>query len=494
MVTETIDILGNLQGNLEKKLDRINNKLGTTEKRAILAQKRLVGLSKTSKPLDQIKETFKKANTQVRVLKKEAAMVKKKLDAVEDSAAQARVPLGRLGTALNFKKTKEGLIDFNGDMLSLMFLGMALRGVFEGALRSIFDGYKKIIPENDKFNREMTKLTANFEFFKFQLAQTLASSELFTILTGSVNGLLKILQGLSPQMKQFIIVGLGIGAIVSIFLMWLGMMALGIASIKNLGITAKGSFAQVYDNFKPILKGFRQLALLVKNFSLSKVVASLKAFGQGGFSSVGQFFKNIIANVGKFLKTTFSGGFIKGVKGLFKALRVGSLAQFTKVIKGFTSFFKLTPLGWIIVAIQSIFEVFESVGNRTFKSTTAKVVGIIVSLIINVIENVIQAFADLFDLIVNVITSAIEFAAGALGFNLEIPSLDLGGMVDRLGDELENLALDLISERKEEPSAQSTTETTTNNVYYIGDVTAAEATADLAEQEFGGDILAPLPR
>ena len=45
-----------------------------------------------------------------------------------------------------FNATSQEVIRFNGNLLSLLFFGMAMKQVFMGALKSIYEGYKKIIP------------------------------------------------------------------------------------------------------------------------------------------------------------------------------------------------------------------------------------------------------------------------------------------------------------------------------------------------------------
>jgi hypothetical protein len=494
MVSQNININANLEGNLEKKLTRINKKTLRLEKSVVRAGKQISGLSKTKKDLEVVAQKFKLQSKQVSILTREARMLTRQLDNMKLSATQAVVPLGNLGKSLNFRRNSQGLLDFNGDMLSLMFLGMAFQGVFTSALSAIFDGYKKIIPENSAFNREVTKLTANFEFFKFQLADAFANSTLFTVLADSANSLLKMFQGLSPEMKNFVVIGLGVGVVASAFLAWLGIVSLGVASLVNLKKKST-SWMSVFGKGNPSEMFFTWLTTTVKNFSFKGLIDKLKVFAGSPISTIGDFFKSVKTKLTTFLKTVFKGGLLESAKRVFTGFNVQGLKAFKNIITGFKSLFKLSPFGWILIAIQSLFETFQDVGERTFSSTTTKVIGFVVSLIINVIENVVQAFAELVDIIMNVIAYAIEKAAGAFGIDIDIPTIDLGGMVDNLGTQLNDWALDFISEKTAEAKAKDETKSnTTNNVYYVGDAGAAEETRAIAEQQTGNDILAVASR
>lgn len=128
-------------------------------------------------------------------------------------------------------------VKFNGNMLSLMFFGMQLQKTMTGALTSIFEGYKKIIPESAEFNKLTTQLSANWEFFKFQMASALANSPLFTTFIQFIITAIKWLQALPEPVKTFLgflmIITAGLGAIA----FTVGVWALGMGSIINIAST-----------------------------------------------------------------------------------------------------------------------------------------------------------------------------------------------------------------------------------------------------------------
>ena len=138
------------------------------------------------------------------------------------------------GFEMFMNKLSRSFIAFNGNMLSIMFFGMEIQRVFTGALKSIFEEYKKIIPQQSEFNILTTKLSANWEFFKFQLAQAFAQSDLFRVLIGYAINLLRWFEQFSPTTKKLIVVLLILGAAIGGVLEKIGMMSLGIASLYNL--------------------------------------------------------------------------------------------------------------------------------------------------------------------------------------------------------------------------------------------------------------------
>lgn len=130
---------------------------------------------------------------------------------------------------------------FNGEMLNLLFFGMQLQQIFMSATKTIFEGYKKIIPESHAFNVMTTRLSANWEFFKFQLADALATSPLFKKLIDGAIGLLKALQELPEPMKEFL-GWAAVGATIFAALMfYIGSFGLGMAGIINMAPKFSGA-------------------------------------------------------------------------------------------------------------------------------------------------------------------------------------------------------------------------------------------------------------
>jgi len=141
-------------------------------------------------------------------------------------------------------KGKQAQIGFNGAALSLLFFGMAIQKVTVGALTSIFETYKKLIPESNEFNKATTRLSANWEFFKFQLADAFVNSKIFQFLIQGAINLLKWVQQLSPEMKLLIVSLLGVGAALSGWLIISNTVRLGLASVIDqvgtLGVLTSG--------------------------------------------------------------------------------------------------------------------------------------------------------------------------------------------------------------------------------------------------------------
>lgn len=79
---------------------------------------------------------------------------------------------------LNNKQMKRLQINtkrFSFEFLTLIFAGMMLKRVFGGALRSIYDNYKKIVGMNSQFNKSVMKLGASWSYLKFVIGNALNS-------------------------------------------------------------------------------------------------------------------------------------------------------------------------------------------------------------------------------------------------------------------------------------------------------------------------------
>lgn len=135
----------------------------------------------------------------------------------------------KLGQYIN--KGKQEIAGFNGAALSTLFFGMEIKRVFGGALTAIFEGYKKIIPENSEFNKQTTQLSANWEYFKFQLANAMTTSPVFTMMIKGAIGILKGFQALPEPIKQFIGVTIAGLALLGTYLMATSIIRLGLAGI-----------------------------------------------------------------------------------------------------------------------------------------------------------------------------------------------------------------------------------------------------------------------
>lgn len=148
-----------------------------------------------------------------------------------------------VGNVMN--KASEEVVKFNGNMLSLLFFGMELQRRAKAAFSALFEGFKKVIPEGHKFNQLTNRMSANWEFFKFQLARALTQTKLFTSFTKQVINLIKQLQQLPKPVKAFIAALLPITAAIGGILMMIGIWWLGLASVFNVAVKVKDMFVSM---------------------------------------------------------------------------------------------------------------------------------------------------------------------------------------------------------------------------------------------------------
>jgi methyl-accepting chemotaxis protein len=171
---------------------------------------------------------------------------------------EAQTKRNNTAFAAFWQSSRMGALGFNGTLLSLLFFGMEMKRVFGGALRSIFDGYKKIIPESHKFNVMTTKLSANWEFFKFQLADAMANSKLFQRFIQFLIQIIQKFQGLGENTKVVLVSLLAIGVALGGILFTVGVWGMGMAAISDM-VTAT-------------TLGFGKMGGAVKGISFAKFV------------------------------------------------------------------------------------------------------------------------------------------------------------------------------------------------------------------------------
>lgn len=458
---ENIDVQLELKGNFEKKVQTTEKSVDKLRGSLINVRKQLTGITKIPKgktfeelqqKAKQLQVTISEKNRALANSRKKYKEASKAINTFNKNVENTGANLTPLERFLNqgFRKARQPLLQFNGDLLSLMFLGMALRSVFQGALTSIFNGYKDIIPENSKFNREMTKLTANWEFFKFQLADAFVQSKVFDVLINGANILLKYFQNFTPETQKWVVYILLVGTALAGILTWVSLLGLGLASWINVFKTVKIKVAS-------IVPWFVYLVNLVKRMKSAEFWKGLLTNIKSGAINVAlklvNWAKTIVTNIANWFKNIGNVGIWNSIKSMLRAITTGFGKNIINLIKGIGSFFKIGPIGWIIVAIQSLFETFQSIGERTFDNFALKAIGTLVSLIINLIENIIELVASLVDMIVNALAWVFEQAGAWFDWDFNIPKLNTAGMVDRIGDSAEDWVLDLISTKRTEQDA-----------------------------------------
>lgn len=201
-----------------------------------------------------------------------------------------------------WETSKKGIMGFNGALLSTLFFGMEMQRIFGGALKSIFEGYKKIIPEAHEFNKMVTQLSANWEFFKFQLADALGKSALFQTFVQIAITLLKAFQGLSEPVKTFIGYLLIAGAALGTFMLYFGIIGLGVAGLVDLAAAA-GKVGVAFSGMTAWLVTPQGIAFLGLAATIGLIVAGMvylytkTEIGAKKFDSLSNAMGHIIDNI-----------------------------------------------------------------------------------------------------------------------------------------------------------------------------------------------------
>lgn len=158
-----------------------------------------------------------------------------KLDIVVRLIDQATKGLSDIGRKVDdvdkgVRKLQKGLL---GSGLSFLFTGMAIKRVFDGILKSIFNTYQLATDSTSEFDILTNRLIANWEFFKFTLVDALMQTGLFQSFIGFLIDVIKWFSDLSPKMKEWLVIFAVVGSAIGGVLMVVGQLGLGL-----LGLTA----------------------------------------------------------------------------------------------------------------------------------------------------------------------------------------------------------------------------------------------------------------
>ncbi len=110
--------------------------------------------------------------------------------------------------------------------LAFLFAGMALKRVFQTALRSLFTTYIEIINVNDQFFQKTQELKASWTFLKFSIMDALGNSDLVIGFIDAVINLANWVAGLSEGWRRFIAIAMIGGFLIGGALMILGQIIL----------------------------------------------------------------------------------------------------------------------------------------------------------------------------------------------------------------------------------------------------------------------------
>lgn len=161
------------------------------------------------------------------------------------------------------KVGQDAIVGFNGALLSLLFLGMQMQRTFTNALKAIFEGYREAIPEGHKFNALTNELAANWEFFKFQLADALANSPMFERMTEIAVWMLDILSTMPEPLQRILGYTAAILAAFGTLLFFVGVTGLGLAGLVDSAKT-----------FRSVIGGISFAAFAAFALKIFKIVAA----------------------------------------------------------------------------------------------------------------------------------------------------------------------------------------------------------------------------
>ena len=325
----------------------------------------------------RLNNQIKQLSSEMRNVSKSSDVYKKKADELDKVAQNLtktrirtndlRVEATKMGQAWN--ASKNSILGFNGALLSGLFFGMQLERTMKRALGAMFESYKKIIPEQHAFNIMTTRLAANWEFFKFQLADALGKSPLFIKLTESAISFLNVLSNMNESTLKFIGYSLGFLLVAGFIYKMIGILGMGVASIIEVGAGIKA--------FGAALGGITPIGTLVTAAALAGLYLAYKALatfinetesGQKWFDG----FKNSLSTLGESM-----GKLVREILSIFniELENTGEMLVFiggliANVVSAFTGFAHiLVGVARIIASlIKDVFRPFANIIKSTVRA------------------------------------------------------------------------------------------------------------------------------
>lgn len=242
-------------------VDSLNlKKINSTLEKGI--QKRAKEAEKAAKELERAAKAFEKAHSPAKIIADMKALRRASADYLQShkvNTLQGLLTPGKMldtGGFQNFgirdlnkelsnteksmkaaakesKQLERAAKGFKGELLSLMFFGMALQRVFGGFLMSAFQTFNAVTEGTQASNNSVNRLGAAWEFFKFSLIEALTSSALFTFFIEAIIALVDWFSGLSQSTQAWI--GWAIVAIAALggLFTFFGIVGLGITGMRD---------------------------------------------------------------------------------------------------------------------------------------------------------------------------------------------------------------------------------------------------------------------
>jgi hypothetical protein len=136
-------------------------------------------------------------------------------------------------------KTVTGLTErFKMHYLSVLFFGMAIQRIFQGIMRSATQTYLKITEGTTEASQAIIGLQSGIQLLQFAIGEALGSTliPLLPMLMGIIEGVLDFISQNKELVSWLLIAGLAFGS----FLMWTGIIKLGIQGVITWLAGAKG--------------------------------------------------------------------------------------------------------------------------------------------------------------------------------------------------------------------------------------------------------------
>lgn len=265
---------------------------------------------------------------------------------------------------------------FKGELLSIMFLGMAITRTFGGFLTAAFQTFNKVTEGTSAANSQVGRLRAAWEFFKYSLINALLNNPMFQSFLEWIISLVDWFNSLSDTTKVFLGVGIGVAIAFGTLLTVVGLVGLGLIGLVQTW--------QLFMGTSVLING----ELVKIPGTLTKITATLKAMfawlaGPGKIVSIiaGWVFAVIaFLTVANLLHNKF-GSWVGAIKSWVSAIALAIVGIVQLVVQGVK-----TMIDYLMTLIARLLDTLGSVARglglkkiANMADSAAKSIGRIVS-------------------------------------------------------------------------------------------------------------------
>ncbi len=188
------------------------------------------------------------------------------------------------------KSTTRGIKRFQMNLLSVMFLGMALQRFFGGILRAAVTSFTKIMESNNMLGTAIQRLAVHWEYLKFIMGSVINSviEPFLPLILGLIGGFTEFIQKNSKLVAWVTLLGFTFATLLFLF----GMLGLGINGLLITFPLLGSVIAALLSPFSLIIGAILILMALIPS-AKTEMIKSFESIGNS-FEALGKGFLAVV--------------------------------------------------------------------------------------------------------------------------------------------------------------------------------------------------------